>query len=779
MRLFRLILLALGLIAAAPMLAWAQPDPAADDDDGDVDDEGGGEAPPGDDGDEGQDPDAKPEKSEAKPAKKRATRRTRSTKKATKKPTKKKADEDEDGEDGDEGDEPAADPKPEEPAAEAPKVLEETPVGGRPPINRRAASIDGPMGLDRVWSADTGNAGTFRLRFGLRSFSADDFPTQGSASTFTGTSFALAYTPIESLETWLRVTSTSNDNPDGRPSLLQTQGDIDLGLKGGVFVTPNIGLALAGGLRLVSGLGSSGFDLDGLSYELRALFTADFHRDDTAPVRVLVDVGFTGEGSEAVFANQAQEPDPIQEWGLQAYRYDRLMIGLGLEFPASEYVSPFLEYRIGTPFLVELSRRGRDSDEFDFNTVPHTIAGGVRAFPLEEMALDLVFRQGLSDNVFTGVAATPPWEIVFGLTYTLDPRPQIIERKVEAEAPKAVAEALSAVRGRVIDSATKKPIKGAIIEWRGSDLSPQVTDSDGRFEGYRFKPGKARLRVSAEGYIRSKTKKLTIKQGKDRKVTLKLKADPASLNGELSVEVKGPRGKPMGANVTVSDEKNTSGDSLPGAPFKATLKAGRYVLTVDTKGFKTIQRPISIEGGKPKAVTIPMQKGKGVIMLGLDGLPATAPAPLSGGRAGPVSTPRYTATPAASGGGGGGGGGASIKGNSIRTRGPIEFEGETARLTSKSRNTLNGVAALLKRNSGVKKVRVDAHTDGQGDAAQKRTLSIKRAQSVKSYLVSRGVARSRLATKGFGADKPIAPNMSARGRAQNNRIDLAILEMDK
>jgi outer membrane protein OmpA-like peptidoglycan-associated protein len=200
------------------------------------------------------------------------------------------------------------------------------------------------------------------------------------------------------------------------------------------------------------------------------------------------------------------------------------------------------------------------------------------------------------------------------------------------------------------------------------------------------------------------------------------------------------------------------------------------MITADTKGFKTIKRPIEVQGGKPTSVSIPMQKGKGVIMLGLDGLPATAPAPPKGGRAAPVRTPRYTPAPAA-GGGGGGGGRAYVKGKAIRVRGKIAFQGETATLTSKSKSLLNSVAAVMKKNKKIKKVRVGAHTDGRGDAAAKRTLSIKRAQTVKSYLVSRGVARNRLSTKGFGPDKPIAPNMSARGRAQNNRVDLAILEM--
>lgn len=797
MHLIRLILIALGLIATPPLVAWAQPDPAAEDDgdvdDGDVDDEGG-EAPADA---KASDPPAEEAPERAKKASKTKTPKKKAAKK--KKATKKKKKADEKGADEKDADEKKADEKGEpaddadgegageaaqQPAAAAAEktIMSETPIGDRVPVRQRAASSSGAIGLDRVLSADTGPVGTFRLKLGLRTFEADDFPVAGTTNRFTGTSFALAYTPIEALETWLRVNSTSNDNPDGRPSLLQTQGDIDLGAKVGWFVTDTIGLAFAANLRMISGLGSSGFDFDGLSYQLRALFTADLTRNDTAPVRVLLDISFVGENSEAVFAGQAQEPTPIQEWGLQAYRYDRLFVGLGLEFPASPYISPLLEYRIGTPFLVELSRRGQGTDEFEFNTVPHTIAGGVRAFPLEALAVDLIYRQGLSDNVFTGVEATPPWELVFGLSYTLDPRPKIIEREVApAKPPAPLAPTLVGVKGRVLDAKTKKPIAGAIVTWRDPDLSPQVTDSKGIFEGYRFKPGQARFKIAAEGYLTTKTKRLRLKK-KDRKITIKLKPDPKFQEGDLLVKATGPKGKPMGATITLNDPKNTTGTAAPEAPFKATLKAGRYLITAETRGFKTIKRPVDLVGGKPNAVSIPMQRGKGVVMLGVDGLPATAPAPLGGGA---VPKGRYTPPPlpraprARSGGGGGGGGAASVKGRSIRVRGKIEFDGESARLTSGSQRLLRSVAALMKRDPKIKSVRIGAHTDGRGDPAAKRTLSIRRAQAVKSYLVSRGVARGRLVSKGYGPDKPIAPNMSARGRATNNRVELTILEMGK
>ena len=53
---------------------------------------------------------------------------------------------------------------------------------------------------------------------------------------------------------------------------------------------------------------------------------------------------------------------------------------------------------------------GRYSRVFAFESVPHYLAGGLRGFPLEELAVELGGTLGMSDAPFTGVTATPPWD---------------------------------------------------------------------------------------------------------------------------------------------------------------------------------------------------------------------------------------------------------------------------------------------------------------------------------------------------------------------------------
>lgn len=69
---------------------------------------------------------------------------------------------------------------------------------------------------------------------------------------------------------------------------------------------------------------------------------------------------------------------------------------------------------------------------------------------------------------------------------------------------------------------------------------------------------------------------------------------------------------------------------------------------------------------------------------------------------------------------------------------------------------------------------IEGHTDNAGVAEKNTVLSQKRADAVKSFLVTNGVSESRLAAKGFGADKPIADNKTKNGKAKNRRVEFKV-----
>ncbi|HUT77289.1 MAG TPA: OmpA family protein, partial [Polyangia bacterium] len=68
------------------------------------------------------------------------------------------------------------------------------------------------------------------------------------------------------------------------------------------------------------------------------------------------------------------------------------------------------------------------------------------------------------------------------------------------------------------------------------------------------------------------------------------------------------------------------------------------------------------------------------------------------------------------------------------------------------------------------------HTDDRGKRDYNVDLSERRAQSVRRYLIDVGVEAGRLEAKGFGPEKPLAPNITAGGRARNRRVEFHITD---
>lgn len=77
---------------------------------------------------------------------------------------------------------------------------------------------------------------------------------------------------------------------------------------------------------------------------------------------------------------------------------------------------------------------------------------------------------------------------------------------------------------------------------------------------------------------------------------------------------------------------------------------------------------------------------------------------------------------------------------------------------------------------GSMEVKIVGHTDSTGSDAINNPLSMRRAESARDYLVSRGVAASRISTEGRGSREPIADNATEAGRARNRRIDIYLAE---
>jgi outer membrane protein OmpA-like peptidoglycan-associated protein len=101
----------------------------------------------------------------------------------------------------------------------------------------------------------------------------------------------------------------------------------------------------------------------------------------------------------------------------------------------------------------------------------------------------------------------------------------------------------------------------------------------------------------------------------------------------------------------------------------------------------------------------------------------------------------------------------------------VNFEINKAVLLPESRDILGDVAQSLTANPSVT-VEVAGHTDNTGPRTLNDSLSLARAESVKAFLVERGVDASRMTVHGYAWDQPVASNKTASGRAQNRRVEL-------
>lgn len=102
------------------------------------------------------------------------------------------------------------------------------------------------------------------------------------------------------------------------------------------------------------------------------------------------------------------------------------------------------------------------------------------------------------------------------------------------------------------------------------------------------------------------------------------------------------------------------------------------------------------------------------------------------------------------------------------------FDFDKAVLKSEAKTKLDDMASKL-QGINLEVVIAVGHTDSVGSDAYNQKLSVKRAEAVKAYLVSKGIEANRVYTEGKGKKQPVADNKTAEGRAQNRRVEIEVV----
>lgn len=120
-----------------------------------------------------------------------------------------------------------------------------------------------------------------------------------------------------------------------------------------------------------------------------------------------------------------------------------------------------------------------------------------------------------------------------------------------------------------------------------------------------------------------------------------------------------------------------------------------------------------------------------------------------------------------------------LRDNKIEFKEKIQFEVNKAVIKEASFGLLKEIGDVIKQNPQVKKLSIEGHASSEGEAKRNKELSDQRAKAVMDHLVKKeGIDAAKLASKGWGAEKPIADNATEDGKEKNRRVEFLVVEQD-
>jgi len=153
---------------------------------------------------------------------------------------------------------------------------------------------------------------------------------------------------------------------------------------------------------------------------------------------------------------------------------------------------------------------------------------------------------------------------------------------------------------------------------------------------------------------------------------------------------------------------------------------------------------------------------------GCDGaiVPKAAPAPAPAPAAAPAPAPAAKPAPAPA--------PAPAAATKVTYAADAFFDFDKAVLKAEGKAKLDDLVGKVK-GINLEVIIAVGHTDSVGTDAYNQKLSVRRAEAVKSYLVSKGIEKNRVYTEGKGEKQPVADNKTKEGRAKNRRVEIEVV----
>ncbi|MDP3275790.1 MAG: OmpA family protein [Deltaproteobacteria bacterium] len=682
----------------------------------------------------------------------------------------------------------------------------------------RFSSLSGAIGLVHLQSAEAGSEQTFRFSLIAEYFGARGFlrPTMNATHPLTttpedssriGATITASYSPIRYLEIFTALRSFAVANNQERPSLFQVLGDAQIGAKGVFPLTRGFSIGASAAALLLNRAGGIGLNGEGTSANFRILSTFDLGQLTNAPIRIHLNVGYDLDNSAQLVrdtevrrqmaqptyrASDCETPSTSstsawatnpachaeitrgERFALGINRADRLTVGIGVDARIATSAigfAPFVEWNAPIPVVrsgyicwqpsstIGSPTPGDDdrcyADQGTFAVMPSSLTLGTRLWTPHARGLAGILAvdigTGGTNTFVRELAPNVPWNLYFGLGFAHDFNPRVrnvtVDRLVERVVDRDNTPVGGELIGTITDGENRRPIANAVVEIVGHpEFGLSATDAQGRFRTHRLPVGSYELRVRATDYGDNTCPGAIAAPAGDTRsaadTTVDCQLRIVARHGIVAGRVTNEQGAGVGGvqviltpgtGITVPQGESapipvTATTSADGAYRFETVLAGSWVARAD-QGPQT-------RGSAPRTLDVRARE--------------TAAGDLQVA----ASDTR----------------GFRIAGRQVTVPDQVHFGTDSANIQPDSQTLLERIADFLNRHPELRVLEIQGHTDNQGPRPRNVALSQERADAVRNALIALGVTAERLTARGFGPDRPVAPNITAGGRTRNRRV---------
>jgi outer membrane protein OmpA-like peptidoglycan-associated protein len=624
--------------------------------------------------------------------------------------------------------------------------------GRREPVMN---SLRGGVGLYHSTLADVGARHSVRFRLHTDFFRKTGFIYNSSDEELGADQHArvrgtinLGYSPFKWGELFVAIHSQANRNTRKQPGRQDPPqqfalGDLDFGIKGAHRMVKGGAIGIGGqlGVGLLSGPGR--LRTDKVNFNIDALFTLDvrYLTKKQFPFRFTTNIGWILDNSAKLYDFEAISDATSREVSRFALGINpsRVRMRYGFDFPIrlgkeKQYgLNPIAElsWDIATQQMSAFKQEGATPSPLPKSSMWATI--GLRANVVSGLHLDLAADIGMVSPNFEYGPPVAPWSLILGLGWAIDPNPVVKEvpAPVIETPPPAIID--GRVVGQVLDP-SGAPISGALVRFPGAAGNAIVTDEAGNFTSFRFPEGAVTVLVELQNKA-TKEVSAEVKAGEDTQLTIAMDVANTPPAGFVDGAFVDDAGAPVAITLAVTgmgiDEPFKSNEA---GLIRLELPAGEYGAIARAEGFEDKVLRFTVAAGD-QAVVVKETLTRSV----------------------PPSTPNVIG-----------------KGKSLRLKKSIKYDGNNP--NEKTLPILDELAAYLRVHPEYETVEIGVHSDDRGNP---KTKTSERADNVRNYLLSKGVSPDRVTAVGFGASRPVAVNMTASGRAKNNRTVLRVTKYTK